>query len=302
MLKESVLKLTFGLSVLLQQLHGGEPLSLNQNRMNDFCMDFDKSSWKIPHELFIIHTIPKCGTHFIERTIRLMTSHGIVNRYITQVNLEEACKNDKVLRSIQVFRKSLVTTLKNSGHRCLAMHRDPRDALISHIFYMRNYPKNPTGDNTLRDFFRVGPEFDDISFEEQLNALIVGNKYSDSYIKFYKERINWALSGFALPVKYEDLLGFKGGGSDKTQKLLVSKIAKHLNLNLTMDQLQMVLDHMYEEQGDRGDPEYIVEGKAYKRSVTGNWKVFLNSKQKTLIKKMIGQELIQLKYEKNNNW
>jgi len=300
MLKKTILKLAFGLSLLFQQTYGVEADFLEQ--INDFTMNYDKSKWKIPHELFVIHSIPKCGTHFIERTVRLMTSHGIVHRYILKAKLEEACANNKVARSVQPFDKRLLETLKKTNHLCLAMHRDPRDALISHIFYMRNYPKNPTGDNTKRDFFTVGPEFDTLPFEKQLDALIMGNKHADSYIKFYKERIGWALSGFALPVKFEDLLGAKGGGSDEVQHKIVKKIDRYLKTNLSPDALQYVLDNMYEEQGNRGNPEYMVEGKAYKRSATGNWKVFLNPKQKKIIKKMIGKELIQLGYEKDYKW
>ncbi len=57
------------------------------------------------------------------------------------------------MRTFQPYQDFFFQTLKDAGHKTISMVRDPRDALISHVFYMRNYPKNPNGDNRKRDFF-----------------------------------------------------------------------------------------------------------------------------------------------------
>lgn len=270
-----------------------------QNNFEKFelSMTFDKSAWQVDHDLFIIHAIPKCGTHFIQRTIHLMTNQTIINRIINVAKLTEACANNQILRSFQPYSVDLVKILKENKHKAIAMVRDPRDALISHLFYMRNYPKNPDGDNRKRDFFTVGPDFDNLTLEQQITSLIVGDEHAPSYIDFYKQRIGWALNPRILTIKYEDLLGTAGGGDDAIKRAKVMEIAGFIRLNLSNEQLEKVMNQMYVDHGEDN-----VDGKVFERSTTGNWRKFLTAKHKRLIKKRIGDELIRLGYAENNNW
>ncbi len=259
-------------------------------------MVFDRSSWQVDHDLFIIHAIPKCGTHYIQRTINLMTNQEIINRNVNVPKLTEACLNNQILRSFQPYQDALFQILKKTGHKTLSMIRDPRDALISHAFYMRTFANRP-GDKTKRDFFTVGNDYDNLTFEQQIDSLIKGSEYSNSYIDFYRDRLGWALNPESLTVKYEDLVGNAGGGNDKIKRAVVLKIAEFINLDISDKKLQFVLDNMYVDFG-----EINLDDKVFEHSSIGNWRKFLSEKQINLIKKKIGKEIIQLGYEKNNNW
>jgi hypothetical protein len=258
---------------------------------------FNRTAWEVNHDLFIIHAIPKCGTHYIQRTIHLMTNQVIINRNINIPKLEEACLNNQILRSFQPYHTDLFNTLKDANHKVISMIRDPRDALISHVFYMRNFPKNPNGDNNKRDFFTVGPDFDNLSLEDQITALIVGNEHAQSYIDFYKQRIGWALNPKVLTIKYEDLLGKAGGGNEKIKRAKVLEMAHFIRLNLNDEQFEKVIEQMYVDFGNDN-----ADGKVFERSTTGNWRTFLNHEHVKLLKKKLGKELISLGYEKDYKW
>lgn len=259
-------------------------------------MTFDKSNWENAHDLCIIHAIPKCGTHYIERTLHLMTDQTIVVNNITTENLQNACCRNQLIRIFCPYSVAQADLLKNARHKIIALVRDPRDALISHAFYMRTFADRK-GEKTKRDFFTVGEDYDTLSFEEQITSLILGGKHSDSYLSYYKDRLGWALKKESLTIKYEDLVGLAGGGTDELKHKAVIKIIDYIHLLISEEKTQYVLDNMYVSFGEKA-----LDDKVFERSSIGNWRKFLSETQIKLIKKKIGKEIIQLGYEKNNNW
>lgn len=257
---------------------------------------FEKTAWQIDHDLFAIHAIPKCGTHFIQRTIHLMTNQTIINRNVMIPKLAEACQHNQILRTFQPYHPDLMNILKNTGHKLIAMVRDPRDALVSHAFYMRTFADRP-GDKTRRDFFVVGTNYDQLTFEQQIDSLISGSEHSPSYLDFYLERTGWAKNRESLTIRYEDLVGDAGGGNDEIKKAVVQQIINFIHLDISEEKLQYVLDNMYVNFG-----ENTLEDKVFERSSIGNWRKFLSRDQIRLIKKKIGKEIIQLGYEKDYHW
>ncbi|MBA3722480.1 MAG: sulfotransferase domain-containing protein [Parachlamydiaceae bacterium] len=255
--------------------------------------EFDRSTWTTPHDLFIIHSIPKCGTHFIQKVVNLITNQEILEGSPKLEKMQKACKNNQVLRIHQRYSRDSMGLVTKAEHKVIAMVRDPRDALISHVFYMRTFKKGVLK----RDFFNVGSDFDTLTLEEQITSLIVGDKYADSYIDYYKERTGWALAKGNLYIKFEELAGEEGGGSKELQKQAIEKIAKYIKINLSNDNLEFVLNSMYTKR-----PDEVQEGKTFKRGSTGNWKTFLTKEQIKLIKAKLGKQLIQLGYEKDMNW
>jgi len=270
----------------------------------EFVCEFDQiemsfiKTRQMNHDLFALHVIPKCGTHFIQRTLQLMTGQMTINRNLNLEKLTEAYNDNKILRTFQPYQPAFSLLLQRNEHKLISVIRDPRDALISHVFYMRNFPKDPNGDNTKRDFFTVGENFDTLSLDKQITSLIKGENGCMSYIDFYKERIGWALDPVNLAIKYEELLGTLGGGDDKIQKAKVKQIAKFIHLKLTSQELQYVLDNMYVDFGENE----VSDGRVFERATTGNWHTFLTEKHKKSIKQKIGKEIIQLGYDKDNKW
>lgn len=250
----------------------------------------------VPHDLFIIHSIPKCGTHLIQRIVKFMTNQVVVQGHIGIKNLQKAYADNVIMRTFEAYFPQKLQIANQAGYKVIALVRDPRDALISHVFYMRSYADKPDN-KTVRDFFVVGPGFDLLSIEEQITSLITGSIHTPSYLNFYKERMGWACHPSNLMVKYEDLVGPRGGGRLDVQKYSLLKMAQYIHLKLTPQHLQYVLDNLYLDFGQEEEA-----GKVFKHSSIGNWKTFFTEKHKQLFKQIMGKELIQLGYENDLNW
>ena len=294
MLKKYLTALLIGATAFSFSLSSTE----EQRYFEPYEMAFIKTEWQIDHDLFTLHVIPKCGTHFIQHTLHLMTGQASINQDISLQNLTKACNTNKILRTFQPYDDKLCKALKKYQHKLISVIRDPRDALISHLFYMRSFAERKVENNQRRDFFVVDKNFDSLSLQEQLDSLIYGTKEGMSYLDFYKSRIGWALNSASLVIKYEELLGKEGGGNNKKQKKTIDKVASFIQLDLSSEQQQYVLANMYKETGE----QQVEEGKVFTRATKGNWRTFLSEKQKRSIKKKLGKEMILLGYEKDLNW
>ncbi len=246
-------------------------------------------------EPFVIHSIPKCGTHLIQRLVWFLTGRSIlVDNNPSQDDLRTAFDSAQAYRIHAPFNPNLLNSITQLwGHKLICMLRDPRDALVSHTFYMRSFE----GSGLKRDFFTVSEQFDSLSFDEQLTSLMVGSEHSPSYMNFYEKRTGWALSGKALPVYFEDLVGSQGGGIDRRQRHAIMQIAKYIGIKVSKKELKMIQQQVFKERPDKEQ-----DGKTFERGHIGNWKTFFTDEHKELFKQSYGQLLIDLGYEKDLNW
>lgn len=249
---------------------------------------------EVKHDKFVIHSIPKCGTHFIQHVITLMLNKSCPHSPLSIDALRKTECQNQILRIFDGYSTASLNLLKKENYKIITMVRDPRDALISLLFYMRSYK----GKGQRRDFYVVCPNFDDLSFDKQLEALIVGTKDMQSYLTFYTSLAGWALNPYSLMIRYEDLVGNEGGGSDALQAQAIQDIANYLNINLTNGLLNHILHNMYVKKGKN----LVHEKNVFVRSSIGNWSTFMKKKHRKLFKKHAGNLLIQLGYEKNNDW
>lgn len=277
------------------------PIPKPFNQKNEFFKDKTDNSLNHLsngriHDLFIVHGTPKCGTHFIRPFFTLLTNQAILNRVVRTDYLEEAYHKNQIMMVTQVYAPGQAEVLKDNHHKVIAFTRDPRDALVSMVFYLRSLEDQPWNNNR-RDFIKVGPQFDDLTLDQQITSLICGNEHAPSYIKFYLERIGWSLNPAHLVVKYEDLVGSAGGGSDEIRDACIINLANFIHLELSQEQLEKVTAEMYTDLG-----VCEAEGRVYKRSSIKNWIIFLNEEHKLLLKETIGEVLIELSYEKDLEW
>lgn len=258
-----------------------------------FLLGGSVESSNVSHDPFIIHAIPKCGVHFIERVISQLTDKPVFHQGLSENALSLSNETNRILRIFGPYNPSGINLLIDRNYKVIAMHRDPRDALVSHLFYMRTY----AGKGNKRDFFTVGDNFDSLSFDDQLTALILGSNGTQSYVDYYQARTGWALNSWSLPVKFEDLVGQEGGGDDRLKRQAIIDIANYLGIELSADKLQYVMNNMYKKEEN-----VIQNDKTFVRSSVGNWKLFFNNYHKKTFKKRFGKKIIELGYEKNNKW
>jgi hypothetical protein len=241
---------------------------------------------------FVIHSIPKCGTHFIQKTLTEITgratySFGHINESVLSQNEQET----RILRFHSPYTQEQATILKNHKTKLISMIRDPRDALVSLVVYMRHFK----GKGILRDFFFVSPRFDEMSFDEQLTSVMTEPK--SNYIEFYKARLKWSRSPRTYSVRYENLVGSKGGGDDLLQLIEIYNICRHIGEEKSIEECLEIGQRIYNKHGDE-----VVDGEIFEHAQVGSWKLFFNEEHKKIAKAQLGELLIELHYEKDLSW
>lgn len=252
--------------------------------------------WATQHDPFILTPIPKAGTHLIMRCINLMTHKGVVGLMGgTPQDLErslEMARQQNAIMKCHHVGGGFFNVLRSQGYKNIFVCRDPRDACVSLVIYMDEM----TGKN--RDFYVVPDEWDSLSFDDKLFAVIKGI-HCESYVGFWFDRLTyWTNYPDTLVVRFEDLVGNNGGGSDQVQMETLQAIANFTHMNISQEGLERVANELYNPSTK--PKEY--NGITYLGGQIGNWRLFFNEKHKKAFKKKYNHLLIRFNYENNSKW
>jgi hypothetical protein len=183
-------------------------------------------------------------------------------------------KNGTFLHLHAPYSTSMEAYLTEKNCINFFIKRDPRDQIVSllnHYNYIHCNDPNvevlPTND-------------------EKLLYLI--KKESKAHTIRY---MNWLNSSICCNLDFEKLMGSHGeSATDNEAMAEMRKIASALKLDLSDSYLEAVYK------------KHFGHGWNFFKGKVGVWKEYFNEQHKTLIKSEIGDELIQLGYEKNYDW
>jgi hypothetical protein len=249
-------------------------------------------------EILVI-SIPKAGTHLIQKCLEIIINRFDVS-YKDRINHFHFRHYDKNLQELKSLNKNFQYSF--------LMSRDPRDQIISFIHYI--FDKWFVNED--RAGIKVVPSFSNyknLTFDEVLlNLICFGSSWYQVFPdkncdqknpdgcngidNFYSSYLDWLKDPnykFCL-IKFENLVGPKGGGSLDLQAEEVSKIFKHLNIEQNSKNIKLVADSLF------GGTNTFREGQI------GSWKKYFKEIHKHCFKKIAGQLLIDLGYEKDLNW
>ncbi len=240
--------------------------------------------------------IPKAGTHLLRRVLKLLPSIAPWWSYAIDETLPGILKQLHTVRNGQVvfghlpWSLSFANALKSEGFRILFMVRDLRDVLVSHAHYV-------TYTYTAHQFHRYFKSLD--SDEERLMAAIVGvpeHCYPGGVLpKAWENQIEqlvpWVDDPGCLTVRFEDLVGSAGGGSDDKQIKTVASIVNHLGIELHEEVVEEIARNAY-----------YTGSRTFRRGQIGGWKNHFTEEHKRVFKKTRGDILIKLGYESGYDW
>jgi sulfotransferase 6B1 len=239
------------------------------------------SSPRVPR--ILITSIPKCGTHLLARGLELLTKRPLRN--LSMMNLgPEPVENDKIpatppdaifLDHVPYSPKA-AQVLRKRKFKLLFIYRDPRDQIVSMAFWIMKKPLYYTG------YARLLKE------PNALNVII--KELIKEIDKVYRRFLPWKNNNLCYGVKFENLIGHQGGGSDQAQLRELHAIAQHIGLYLTPGLTQYFRRNLY------GNTITFREGKI------GSWKRYFTAEHKRLFKEQAGNLLVELGYERNTSW
>jgi hypothetical protein len=173
--------------------------------------------WRSGPRIFV-NSLPKAGTHLL--TAELARFAGLQN---SGLHLEGA--RIGVFSAHLYWTQELEDAISDSGAATLFMIRDPRDILLSRMHYILGLRRH-----RLHDF--LGQRFDNAA--DRLRVLVSGNA-TEPFIRPMRTDLasfaRWIERPGVLTVRFEDLVGERGGGSERAKRAALEAIAHHCGLD-----------------------------------------------------------------------
>lgn len=161
--------------------------------------------------------------------------------------------------------------------------RDPRDVVVSHVFYVTEMEAR----HVHHAYYRSLPDFD-----ARLKVSVLGRQDTDIEFLNIAERfapyLGWLDQPEVLTIHFEDLI------QDRVQTL--NRILDHFLARVPLQTSRSLILNSLESAINPAKSPTFRSGK------TGEWKKHFTEEHKKIFKDAAGDLLIRLGYEKNNDW
>ncbi len=225
-----------------------------------------------PRDFYLL-SIPKSGTHLINKLLFLLTDrkyHYFQTYY------------EKGMGAYRDFKQEMLSMPEQKRYYCnhpyrnirlmerfaqdypeklvILQIRDLRDVLVSAVYFF---------DHELTDL--LGKE---ASFEERLNTLLTGDNWMHDALEVsFQKTIEWMKHPNAFVCRFEDLVGAKGGGSDAIQRQTIKSLAHKLGVKLSKKELYQVQEQLF------GNEDETHISWTFRKGQIGEWEERFDSNQ-----------------------
>jgi hypothetical protein len=216
----------------------------------------------------LLNSIPKAGTNLLIRSLYLMNPfYRKLMRTINNPNLSSLAHKLKKLKPGQIAvshlyynpeRQEIINRLQL---RHIFLIRDPRDIAVSSYIYITYKDKN----NRLHKYYSKKLQF---NHERLLSSIegVDGNflpdgKSSTSIIWRIKKYLGWLEEKECLVIRFEDLIGEKGGGDNWKQIETIKKIQKYLGMNFDEKEIPYIANSIFYTDNSTQIVEHFTRGK-----------------------------------------
>ncbi len=242
---------------------------------------FDRPSFRFqdPHE-FAVVSIPKSGTYLVAKLLSLMTGQLPKWRVYNYKYVFTRCHfwNEETIKELG----------SKKNVRLIIPCRDPRDIAVSAACFFSGCPSRADGTNGPAPVPVLDAVWQTSTFDEKL-SLMIG--HPRTYLKSsFEQLFAFAQRADVYLCRFENLVGPNGEGSLEKQKAEIICLAEFVNVRLTPAQINYLCANIY------GNTYSFREGKI------GAWKNSFTEEHKALFKRVMGESLVQLGYESNNDW
>ncbi len=258
-----------------------------------------RSQSKLPAVLG--NAMPKSGSHLIIQVLQGLTRLGpFVNPGFPPVNRSET--NDKlseqaVLSNLRRMRpgdiaygyiharEPFLSTLTSPGRATIFVYRDPRDMVVSHVFYATEMHAG----HGMHQYYTETLQ----TMEQRINAAIQGVEEPGSQLSSVREKYQaylcWLEQPDVLCMRFEDLILERGPA--------LARLLDYLELRGFSPRLgrQQAVETLEQAIAPR-------KSGTFRKGQPGNWQEHFTEANKALFKETAGDLLIQLGYERDNSW
>ena len=164
------------------------------------------------------------------------------------------------------------------------IYRDPRDMLVSHVFFATDMHEH----HGMHAYYQSLPDFD-----TRLKVAITGIEQDNLFMVNVRQRYqgvcDWLEQPATMCIRFEDLINRR----DQTLNLMLDQVEK------TGYKIPTPRDRSLEILTEAIQPK---KSHTFRSGKTGGWKDHFNLENKQLFKDVAGDLLVRLGYEHNNDW
>ena len=260
-------------------------------------------------DLLICNSYPKSGTHLLSQILlktgggkywndilsvqslsgRINTRNHIVWKY-------KSAPNKSVIRTHLPYSQDIKDILKERTHKSIFIYRDPRDIVCSHAHWVINEPRIYVH-NYYKNVLRT--------HEERLNASIEGIHLGDlpysnismmGIVGEIKKWKGWLYDPDTLAIRFEDMVGERGGGSEERRMETIEKILNHIELEADRSRIE---EEFASRKMNPSESHTFRKGQG---GGIGKWKEVFTEYNKKVFKEEAGELLKDMGYEIDGKW
>lgn len=246
-------------------------------------------------------SFPKSGTHLLDQILLGFNHVAPFSRRLHSFYAEYEGKSGRKrapeqalawldsLRPLDVAsahlfaRPGVTTRVTSSAFVPYFIFRDPRDVVVSHVFYVTDMEAR----HVHHDYYSSLPDFD-----SRLKASILGRPDADMEFPDIAARfapyLRWLDQPSVLKIHFEDLIGDRAATLDRLIGHFLSRVP-----------LQTPRELILESLGSSINPS---RSPTFRSGKTGDWRKHFTKEHKRVFKDVAGELLIKLGYETNNDW
>lgn len=260
----------------------------------------------------LLISIPKSGTFLMCKCVRaLMANKNDISRlkepsilmrdYMLPdlASIKKSLSKEKfILWGHPIYNQEQVSLFNAKASSLLFMFRDPRDQIISSYFFMKKESSQHKTryfwdwvNHTTIDEFIFKMIADGTMVEECPEAPHGIRELYEAYEPYLKmENV--------CKIRFEDLVGTKGGGAKGQQEAIVQAIADNLKIVLDRRKLKAICQSLFGESSQQKKRYYST----FREGQIGSWRHYFSEEHKKAFKAAAGDLLIRWGYEKDLNW
>ena len=180
--------------------------------------------------------------------------------------------------------KENASFLTSSGRVNYFIYRDPRDMLVSQVFFATDMHE----EHGMHAYYKSLPDFG-----ARLNVAITGIDKDGLYMVSVKQRyesvFQWLEQKNVMCIRFEDLINNR----DATLNAMLDEVEKtgYKIPAARKDALSVLVKSIQPKKS-----------RTFRSGKTGGWKEHFSEEHKKLFKEVAGDLLVQLGYETSNNW
>jgi len=247
------------------------------------------------------NAMPKSGSHLIIQVLQGLTQLGpFVNTGFPPLNRSEdnsKLTQEEILKNIYrmkpgditysylAAKEPYITELTRSGRASFFVYRDPRDMVVSHVFYATQIHKG----HGMHEYYTKKLS----TMEERINAAIQGVDEPGSelspILSKYEAYLGWFEVPQVLCLRFEDLI--------LEQITTLGQILDYLKLFGFQPKISRV--EAIKTLQNAIAPQ---RSGTFRKGKPGNWREYFTEANINLFKEQTGDLLIRMGYEKDNNW